>query len=247
MARRFIAFVLAALAVAAVQLSAGSPKIVERKFLVDGHERRYALYVPATSPAELPPLLLVLHGTGDNGRMMVEHWKPLAERKHVVVAGLDAWNREGWQLSVDGPDVLHQFVQQIRSTTNFDERRIYVFGHSGGATYSILLALLESRYFAAVAAHAGMATGPKVQPMMAGVERPIPVMLFAGTDDPYVPIDLVRATRTQLQHAGLPVTLLELSGQDHEYEPDADNINKQAWDFFSGVRLGDPPQFVSFK
>jgi poly(3-hydroxybutyrate) depolymerase len=243
---RPVLLAVAATTLIGAQLWAAGPKVLTHKFAVAGRTRTYSLYVPAPPADGLPPLLVVLHGTGDNAQLMVERWKPLAAKAHVIVAGLDATNRMGWQPALDGPDVLHALVADVASTTPFDDRRIYLFGHSGGASYTIMLALSESRYFAAAVAHAGMLTGPKVQPLIDQVQRKIPIELIAGMDDELVPIELVQATTTQLDHAGLPVSLFEMPNHTHDYEAEADAINAEAWRFLSGVRLDDEPQFVSY-
>src|SRR5436190_4903857 len=121
-----------------------------------GKARAYYLFVPDKLTKEQPaPLLVLLHGSGRNGFSLIEKWKDLAKKERIILVGPDAINTQGWSSPVDGPDFLHDLITELQTKYPIDEHRIYLFGHSGGASFALYMALYESEYFAATAIHAG--------------------------------------------------------------------------------------------
>src|SRR5678816_1713371 len=116
--------------------------------------RVYYLYVPSTikGPA---PLIIMLHGSNRTGVTLVEKWKDYAKKEGIIIAGPDATNLIGWASPQDGPDFLHDLVEELKSKYPVNPRRVYLFGHSAGASFALQMALMESEYFAATAIHAG--------------------------------------------------------------------------------------------
>lgn len=209
--------------------------------------RTYVLYVPPSPHAgERFPLLITLHGSGRNGRSLVEKWRPIAKQERIVVVGPDALNRQGWQFPADGPDALYFLVDEIASELPIDKRRLYVFGHSAGAVFGLSMALLESEYFAAVSIHAGALNAPNPETLLKSATRKIPFQIQIGTQDPLFPLSVVRATRDRLEAAGFPVLFNELGGHDHMYYDRAASINKDAWAFLSTYRLDRDPKYAVY-
>jgi len=105
-----------------------------------GKERAYYLYVPSTikGPA---PLIVMLHGSGRTGVTLVEKWKDYAKKENIIIAGPDATNLRGWGSPQDGPDFLHDLVEELKTKYPINPRRVYLFGHSAGAS---LVAILVS-------------------------------------------------------------------------------------------------------
>ncbi|MDQ3916892.1 MAG: hypothetical protein M3348_00185, partial [Acidobacteriota bacterium] len=66
--------------------SAEPGKISREEFTSGGKKRAYYLYVPKKVAAskEAAPLLVTLHGTGRDGRILVEHWQPFADREGLI-------------------------------------------------------------------------------------------------------------------------------------------------------------------
>ena len=117
-----------------------------------------------------------------------------------------------------------------------DPRRMYVFGHSAGAIHGLGLGLLESEYFAAVAAHAGLVT-KDYQPVLAQARRKTPMAIWVGTDDRLFPVAAVRQTRDALNSAGFETKLTEIKGHTHDYYSRASSINKEVWAFLQQHQL----------
>lgn len=217
--------------------------IVKRELkAVSGHT--YVLYVPPSPrEGERFPLLITLHGSGRDGRSLVEKWRPLAKQERIVVAGPDAINRQGWQFPADGPDALYFLVEEISAQVPIDNRRIYVFGHSAGAVFGLSIGLLESQYFAAVSIHAGALNEQGADALLKSATRKIPFQIQIGTEDTSFPLARVRATRDRLEGAGFPVLFAELAGHTHAYYERAPSINRDAWAFLSSHQLTGEPKY----
>src|SRR6266571_3553054 len=225
------------LAVVCVLIALGFPvrasgqKIRKETIESQGKKRVYYLVVPDQATAEHPaPLLLLLHGSGRNGLSLIDKWKDLAIKEGIVLVAPDAINSQGWNSPADGPDSLHDLISDLKSKYSIDSRRMYLFGHSGGATFALYMALYESEYFAAAAIHAG-ALQHDDGPIVERATRKIPIHIAVGDVDPFFPLAAVHATRDTLVANGFQVGLTEMKGHNHWYYDLAPKINAEAWDF----------------
>lgn len=219
-------------------------KIVKESIRSQGKERTYYLFVPdKISPLTPAPLIVVLHGSGRNGMSLVEKWKELAKKEGIIIAGPDSRNSLGWRIPEDGPDFIHELVEALKAKYPINNRRVYLFGHSAGAGQALYLSLLESEYFAAIAVHAG-ALGTHDGPYIERAERKIPIALFVGTDDQFVPLPVVRATRDALNARGFKSELTVINGHTHWYYDRAPDINRSAWQFLKGHELSAEPKYT---
>lgn len=230
----------------AMPLVAASP-ITRETLSSGGRERVYYLFIPqrpagATAPM---PLVITLHGSGHDGRILVEHWQRLAGKEGIVVAGPDSTNPQEWRYPIDGPELLRDVVNDVAKKATIDPRRIYLFGHSAGAMFGLQIALLESEYFAALAAHAGNLR-PSDYDLIKLARRKVPIWIVVGTNDAFFPLSDVRATRDELQKNGLPVELWEMPRHTHDYYGSSRQINDRAWQFLSKTTLDRDPRYVEY-
>ena len=224
-----------------------SSEIVRERVASQGRERSYYLYVPRSVTRERPaPLLVLLHGSGRNGRILVEHWRELAEREGIILAGPDARNSSGWFLPQDGPEFMRDLIEALKARHPINPRRVYLFGHSAGAGFSLYMAVMESQYFAAVVAHAGRLPADALS-LIEQAERKIPVALIIGDRDPLFPGGEVRRTRDAFHAQGFPVELTEIAGHDHNYYGRSREINRMAWNFLQGRELPSDPQYKEYR
>jgi poly(3-hydroxybutyrate) depolymerase len=232
-----LAFVLTA-AGAADQMT------VER-FGSGGRTRTYYLFVPE-SVKESPALLVLLHGSGRDGKSLIDPWRPFAKKEGIILAAPDATTPEGWRIPEDGPDFLHDLVEVLAYQKNIDRRRVYLFGHSAGAGHALAMAVLESQYFAAVTAHAGT-LDPSLYPNIEGAARKIPIAIWVGTEDALFPLPVVRATRDALKARGFDTKLTELAAHTHAYYDRAPYINEQVWMFLREHVLPADPVYQQYQ
>jgi poly(3-hydroxybutyrate) depolymerase len=224
--------------------SLAAAKVQKETFTSNNKKRTYYLFVPdSLKPAEKVPLILLLHGSGRDGLSLVDKWKDLAAKERFIVAGPDAAGSQGWSTTEDGPNVLHDLIELLKTNYPINPRRVYLFGHSAGAVYAIDLALMESEYFAAMANHAGAFRNQSEFDVIKLGQRKIPFGFWIGTRDQYFPVASVRATRDALVAAGFPVEVTEMPGHDHWYYDLAPSINEAAWQFLKKYELPNEPQF----
>jgi poly(3-hydroxybutyrate) depolymerase len=235
--------------IALVLLFTGTATAEVRKetFSSENKKRTYYLYVPQTlKPAEAAPLIILLHGSGRNGLSLVDKWKDLADQEGMILAGPDAARPEAWTTASDGPNVLRDLVETIKAKYPINPRRVYLFGHSAGAVYSLGLGLMESEYFAAVAIHAGGWREKSEFELLKRGRRKIPIAIWVGDRDQYFSLNSVHATRDALLAGGFPVELTEMPNHDHWYYDLAPKINQAAWQFLQRYELPAAPHFEPY-
>lgn len=239
-------WLLAIVFAASLQPNLQTDKTTKESFDAGGQQARtFFLFVPKTAPSLPPPLVLILHGSGMDGRSMVREWKELAKKEGIILAAPNSLNAGGWSLEHDGPAFIQELIEAIKAKHPFDERRVYLFGYSGGAAYALQLSLLESEYFAATAVYAG-AIDSRSRSRTAQAKRKIPIALFVSTNDPFFPIPKVQATRNLLKESGFPVEMKEISLDEtvhgHDYFSVAGTINRHAWNFLKNHKIAAAKQ-----
>ncbi|MFC6015940.1 alpha/beta hydrolase family esterase [Plantactinospora solaniradicis] len=162
---------------------------------VDGRNRTFRLYRPATLPMSAPvPLVVMLHGALGSARQAetAYGWNTAADRHEFVVAypnGLDRF----WAVSagccgppahdgVDDVTFISATVAAISAKLPVDPDRTYVAGMSNGGMLAYRLAC-ETTTFAAIGVVAGKQLGQCPSP------TPTSVIHIHGTADNLVPYD----------------------------------------------------------
>ena len=202
-----------------------------------GIKRSYSLFVP-TSPSAAPaPLIVLLHGSYGSAAALISWWSALAAQEGIVLVSPDAREREAWQLRADGPQFIRAVIDEAAAKHPIDRGRIYLFGSSGGAVYSLTLSMIESQLFAATAIHAGAWRAPSEFRAVPYAKRKIPIAIFIGDKDEYFPLFAVRKTQTALEKAGHPLSLTVIPGHRHAYADVALEVNRSAWQFMKANRL----------
>jgi predicted esterase len=188
-----------------------------------------------------------LHGSGHNGKSLIDPWMSLAKAEGIVLVAPDASDPRAWRFPQEGPQFIYDLLETLRAAhKEIDDRRMYVFGHSAGAIHGLDLGLMESQYFAAVAVHAGVVS-PEVSSILPGVPRKIPMAIWVGTNDAFFPLKQVRNTRDVLAALKFDVTLTEIPNHTHDYYGSAASINKEVWAFLQRHTLEAPPQFQAYQ
>jgi poly(3-hydroxybutyrate) depolymerase len=221
-------------------------RMTKETFGSGGRTRTYYLLVPESAKKSgTPPLIVLLHGSGRDGRSLMEKWEPLAKKEGIVIAGPDAVSRDGWRVPEDGPDFLYDLIEMLAIQLDIDRRRVYLFGHSAGAGHALVMGLLESEYFAAVAIHAG-SLHESSMPLIARAKRKTPFGIWIGTNDALFPLKVVRATRDALKAEGFDPAMTEMYQHTHWYYDRAGDINKQAWAFLRQHTLSEDQRYERY-
>jgi poly(3-hydroxybutyrate) depolymerase len=238
----------ATLCAAPLASSRAEAKVEKLTFASGGINRTYYLYIPEkAAEGKAAPLLLLLHGSGRDGRTLVDPWQRLAREEGIVLVAPDASDRSGWRIPEDGPQFLHDLIELVRLSHDVvDDRRMYIFGHSAGAIHGLGLGLMESEYFAAVAAHAGV-VGRTMAPLLTQAPRKIPMAIWVGTDDALFPLKAVRDSRDAVNAHGFNLKLTEIARHTHNYYGAAARINPQVWDFLKEHRLSGEPRYQPYR
>jgi poly(3-hydroxybutyrate) depolymerase len=212
----------------------------------NGKTRAYYLYIPSTiKPGSRAPLVVMLHGSGRVGMSLVEKWKDLAKKEGFIIAGPDSLDTRSWNMPQDGPEFIRDLVEELKTKYPINPRRVYLFGHSGGAIFALLMSLMESEYFAATAIHAG-ALPPDGYDLADSAKRKIPISIQVGDSDKSFPLKVVRATRDALNEKGFAAELTEIPNHDHWYYDLAPKINLKAWEFLKTRELEADPVYRKF-
>jgi poly(3-hydroxybutyrate) depolymerase len=140
---------------------------------VDGFVRHWFEYIPSiarTNPGKKLPLLVVMHGSGQTGAIMVPYteWYKVAEERGFIavfptgypVAFPNATPRPGWNLGtdinpVDDVKFINEMVKNIKSKYSIDAARVYLTGQSFGGFMSHHMAMMSPEVFAAVGSTSG--------------------------------------------------------------------------------------------
>jgi len=240
-----VALALTLLLLASVSVVA-KDDITKELITSNGKTRAYYLYVPSTLKAGAQaPLIVMLHGSNRTGITLVEKWKDYAKKEGIILAGPDAFNLRGWSSPPDGPDYLHELVEELKTKYPINPRRVYLFGHSAGACFALHMSLMESQYFAATAIHAGALTSDGME-LIDLAKRKIPISIQVGDSDEFFPLKPVRATRDALKAAGIPVELIEIPNHDHWYYDSASKFNQTAWEFLKKYELETEPRYQKY-
>ncbi|HEY5839447.1 MAG TPA: dienelactone hydrolase family protein [Pyrinomonadaceae bacterium] len=213
-------------------------------FVSRNKKRSYYLFVPdSLKNSEPAPLIILFHGSGRDGLSVVDKWEEIANKETIILAGLNSSDSSVWSTTKDGPEVVRDLVEHIKSSYPVDQRRMYLFGHSGGAVYAILLSLMQSEYFAAAAVHAGSLREREEFKMLERLRRNIPLAIWVGTQDPFFSVASVRETRDALVKRGSTVEVTVMPGHDHWYYDLAPRINAAAWLFLKKHALTAEPRY----
>jgi polyhydroxybutyrate depolymerase len=163
-------------------------------------ERQYTAFVPARLRVG-SPLLLVFHGSAEDGRKMRiftgYEFDRLADRNGFVVVYPDGfegnWNDCRKNITfpartnnLDDKGLVHALIERFHRSHGIDRRRVFAMGFSNGGHFAYRLALEMPDEIAGIAAVA--ASLPTDDNNICEIRpKPLPVMIINGTGDPINP------------------------------------------------------------
>lgn len=189
----------------ALSLTAGAQLLPSQHLESAGQRWTYYKSAPASTGKALP-LVLIFHGAGGSGGSFLQNsgWADKAKlHQFVAVApsGLArdperppdfllnprVWNTGlaflgGPRTNIDDSRFVLDMLSDLQSRHSIDPQRIYLAGHSNGATFASKLALTFPHQWAALA----VIQGP-FAPSLNPPARAIPTVAIFGEDDPILP------------------------------------------------------------
>lgn len=166
---------------------------VSGAFVDQGQQRTYYLHTPPSYQPNHPmPLVLALHGSGEQGKEMAAQTglNNLADREGFMVVYPDGLNKK-WNVSGTAPEDNVQFVHALLAHLNqvraIAPQRIYAVGLSNGG---ILVQKLACENPSQIAAFATVAASLPVQfESHCQTQTPVSMLMINGTSDQVVPWD----------------------------------------------------------
>jgi predicted esterase len=187
--------------------------------------------VPAGYQPEDPvPLVLLLHGAGENARDGLAQLRGQADEARIILLALSS-RGPTWDSILGrgryGPDIaaIDQALEHAFSRCAVDPTRVAVGGYSDGASYALSLGIANGDLFSHVLAFSPGFLAPAGQ---TGSPR---IFVSHGTRDGWLPIDSCsRRIVPQLERAGYEVRYREFEG-GHVVPP---AIAREAASYFAG-------------
>ena len=179
-----------------------SGTLTKQTIQVDRRERTYRTYVPR-GLAKGAPLVIAMHGSGQNGAQMRQEtgygFDRLADEHGFAVLYPNAYdgdwnacnivgNYSANKLNVDDVGFLTGLIDKLTNEIGVDPSRVFATGTSRGGSMALRLALEAPSRFRAIAAVSANEPTPdnsKCKPAGQGTS----VMIMNGTQDPLVPFD----------------------------------------------------------
>ncbi len=174
------------------------------ELLWEGQQRHYLLHVP-TNHRDPAPLVIALHGAGEDAAMFAGEtgFAAAADARGMVLVVPDgtalgphamAWNAHFCCAarandSVDDIGFLGTLIDHLAAVMPIDRKRVYATGMSNGGMLAYQLAASHPEWLAAVAPVSAAIGGTGrlgERYMMEAPHGPVPVMIIHGARDPLV-------------------------------------------------------------
>jgi poly(hydroxyalkanoate) depolymerase family esterase len=163
------------------------------------------------------PLVVALHGCSelaDQFRQLTQFDRLASARNFIVVfpeqAGYansaECWNWEEWVNQSRGagePSLIAGITSWVKSHYTIDAKRVYTTGISAGGAMADIMGATYPDVYAAIGVHSGceyngyvciasqgpdpVTSGHQAYTAMGSFKRRLPVIVFQGTSDPFVP------------------------------------------------------------
>jgi poly(3-hydroxybutyrate) depolymerase len=186
--------------------------------------RRWHSYAPK---GQNLPLVILLHGANRNGLSLLALWQDLAQRNQIALAAPDSLGRT-WPIDTPDPQFLVDIVAQMSAQTSIDPSRVYLFGHSDGAAYAMVLLNRTLGPWRAAALHAGYVPSDRLAPP----QTALPLRLYLGDRDQIFSVAGAQSATQTLARLGHPVQLTLLPDHDHWLYDIGPSLAADAWDWF---------------
>lgn len=222
--------------------------------------RRYHLYVPSGYRGMPVPLVIMLHGGGQDARdfIRVTRMNEFAEANTFLVAypeqardansqGFWNWFRSSDQAADAGePAILAGIVDELTHDYSVDRDRVYIAGLSAGGAMAAIMAAVYPDIFAAVGVHSGVPYGAahdlasaygalRGDSRLSAVGADLPLIVFQGDEDRTVfPANAERLVAARL--AAAPGRAMQVSSGLAEPDPAIDRGRSTSFTVYTDRR-----------
>jgi predicted esterase len=186
------------------------------------------------------PLLVLLHGDGENAASMFQAWEPAAAARGNAVLALACNRAQGctsksWWRWNGSPSWIERQAAALGELRPIDVQRMWIVGWSGGGTYLGMRTQELESTFAALVIHGG-----GIAPASAACSTVrAPVYFLVGNANPLH--YLAEGLRDYYTSCGNDVTWTLLRGADHDGERRALTAHREAiLDWLESKRLTLP-------
>ncbi|WET49647.1 alpha/beta hydrolase-fold protein [Chryseobacterium indologenes] len=127
----------------------------------DSAKTSFFIHLPTNySPQKKYTLLFFLHGAVRNNELIDyqladwnlsgwnRYYKKYADQNEVIIVFPRASKQYNWMLSDDGFFMIPEMLKQIKKTINIDDNKVFIAGHSNGATGSFSYLMKQPSQFA---------------------------------------------------------------------------------------------------
>ncbi|MEK6234628.1 MAG: alpha/beta hydrolase-fold protein [Planctomycetales bacterium] len=206
------------------------------------------LHLPAASDGEDPallapqhyepgyqyPLLVWLHGRGEDQRQLRRIMPMLSLRNYVSVApqgarrdpsGGRGWGEREGDLSL-AADRIFQAVEKTAARYNIREDRVFLMGHGEGGTTALRIALRDPRRFAGVVSLEGKFPTGRRPLACFHQSRQLPVLMTRTRDSREYPLEDAGNDSRLLSLSGMTVSLKEYPAGPALCKPALADVNR---------------------
>lgn len=193
------------------------------------------LYVPEGIIGTVP-LLVAFHGGGRDGASQIALWKSLADRQRFIILAPNSAT-QWWFAPEDHQNIANKANHAI-ATLPVDRSRVYLFGHSLGATMALFEGFLNRKLIAALALHSPTARGGIYQlPQEPGTRR-LPVGVWVGevqSDSNWHTASAME--QAYKEHPNVAIQLRVLPHHQHNDIYNRPGLTDEVWAFLSQYTL----------
>ena len=204
--------------------------VVDRETPDRSGPRPWQVYVPDGLGDGPAPVVVLLHGSGRDGRSMIHMWMQVAATEGVILVGLNGLE-EGWQQSLLSDAFLDAVLAEVATLHPVDDTRVYLFGHSAGSRAAQVLANHAPGRWRAVATHAGTVDPSQLRRV---ADAP-PVRHYLGTEDHIFDVATAMAAGEGVAALGQDHELVLVPGHTHWFYVGGPIFAADAWAWFESL------------
>ena len=219
---------------ATAAIRANRARMFER-FKAQAERAEILVLLPAGAPPGPRPLIVVLHGYGDEPGINAEIYRKAARKRSAIVAapsGLrpgPAGRGFAWTFRDEAEWWVLRAIDKVAAAHPVDPERVILAGFSQGADVALEVGLRHPHRFAGLLPVAGGYAAERMPAPVGGGPR---VYLLTGARDPRA--ESFRRAEERLGAAGLAVRLRVVPGLRHAYPRSATAELGRALDFLLG-------------